>query len=129
MMMAVVNDGEESDIDFGIEFPLYIEADYCEEDKYGAFNCHSNSLEETFYVNFRNFVIHTCKTHGEFNDGYYVDLSLLDIHIFVDVNGEWSEIEDFYADKDFTYIECSHKLGGAVNNYVSVNNDSISWGY
>lgn len=129
---TVVNDGEESGggNDFGIEFPLYIEADYCYEDEPGYVDCYSKSLEEAFYVNLRNFMIHTCKTHGESDDGfYYVDLSLLDIHIFVDVNGEWSEIEDIYADNDFTYIDCSHKLGGYYNNYVSIGNGFISWGY
>jgi hypothetical protein len=133
MMMALsVNDGEESGggNDFGIEFPLYIEADYCDSYMVGAFDCVSNSLGVTFYTNLLNFAIHTCKTYGELNDGvYYVELSPLDIHIFVDVNGKWSELEYFYADNDFTYIESYHKLGEVYNNYVLLYSDSINWGY
>lgn len=79
---TVVNDGEEGEggNDFGIEFPLYLEFDYCEDGFMGKI-CTRTS--DVISVNLYNYLTRNAIKYGEFSEGdggsYILNEQVLDM--------------------------------------------------
>ena len=121
------------------EFPVYIKADYCEEDTYLSlcYNCVSESLGESFYLSFLKYLEYILKKYGEKSE--YEGNTMYNIYspseygiiIYVETNkGKMSQVDflELYDNGFFTSIDATHELGGIGNNYVQFSEIGIYWG-
>lgn len=112
----------------GLTFPMYIEADYCDE-YVDVKECYSTSLGSQFYESLHQYLKDMCRAYGFIENGWYHlhNLSVYGVEIYVKTLYAWGMLSILTTEEyDTVPVSGSHD-GSVYLNGVTFYREGIVW--